>query len=101
MLKKKGSCNYGIACMDKPLLNDDEHIKEDFGFNRLNEQFKTCTKCRTKKVNINTLPDALTDKIYQFKTIDLGYSVHVMYVKNKRHTPPHEESESYYETDDD
>ena len=24
-------------------------------------------KCRNKKVNINTLPDALTDKIYQFK----------------------------------
>ena len=48
-------------------INDDEHIKADFGFNRLNERFKTCTKCRTKKVNINTLPDALTDKIYQFK----------------------------------
>ena len=48
-------------------INDDEHIKADFGYNRLNERFKTCTKCRTKKVNINTLPDALTDKIYQFK----------------------------------
>ena len=22
--KKNGSCNYGIACMDKPLLDDDE-----------------------------------------------------------------------------
>ena len=48
-------------------INDDNHIKNGFGYNRLNERFKTCTKCRTKKVNINTLPDALTDKIYQFK----------------------------------
>lgn len=62
--KKNGSCNYGIACMDKPLLDDDET---------------------------------------EMKTIDLGDSVHVMHVKNKRHyvVHEHEESESYYETDDD
>ena len=29
-------------------INDDEHIKEDFGYNRLNERFKTCSKCRDK-----------------------------------------------------
>ena len=29
-------------------LNDDEHIKTDFGHNRLNERFKTCNKCRDK-----------------------------------------------------
>ena len=27
-------------------INDDDHIKNDFGFNRLNERFKTCVKCR-------------------------------------------------------
>jgi hypothetical protein len=27
-------------------INDDENIKKDFGFNRLNEKFKTCVKCR-------------------------------------------------------
>jgi hypothetical protein len=47
-------------------INDDKHIKNDFGFNRLNERFKTCTKCRTKTsetVNLKTLPDELTNKI--------------------------------------
>ena len=29
-------------------INDDEHIKDDFGYNRLNERFKTCVKCRSK-----------------------------------------------------
>ena len=29
-------------------LNDDEHIKTDFGHNRLNERFKTCNNCREK-----------------------------------------------------
>ena len=29
-------------------INDDEHIKNDFGYNRLEEQFKTCVKCRPK-----------------------------------------------------
>jgi len=30
-------------------INDDEHIKIDFGHNRLNEQYKTCVKCRNKQ----------------------------------------------------
>ena len=29
-------------------INDDEHIKQDFGYNRLNIQYKTCVKCRAK-----------------------------------------------------
>lgn len=29
--------------------NDDEHIKVDFGLNRLGERFKTCLNCREKK----------------------------------------------------
>ena len=28
-------------------INDDEHIKKDFGYNRLEQRFKTCVKCRT------------------------------------------------------
>ena len=28
-------------------INDDEHIKKEFGYNRLEERFKTCVKCRT------------------------------------------------------
>ena len=30
-------------------INDDEHIKIDFGYNRLNERYKQCVKCRSKK----------------------------------------------------
>ena len=29
-------------------INDAEHIKQDFGFNRLEEKIKTCVKCRRK-----------------------------------------------------
>ena len=29
-------------------INSDDSIKKDFGYNRLNEQFKTCVKCRPK-----------------------------------------------------
>ena len=27
-------------------INDDEHIDQDFGYSRLGERFKNCTKCR-------------------------------------------------------
>ena len=30
-------------------VNDDNHIKHDFGYNRLNVRFKTCIKCRDNK----------------------------------------------------
>ena len=29
-------------------INDEGHIKEDFGYNRLGEKLKTCVKCRSK-----------------------------------------------------
>ena len=29
-------------------INDGDHIKSDFGYNRLEERYKTCTKCRNK-----------------------------------------------------
>ena len=34
-------------------INDDDHIKTDFGHNRLNERYKTCVACRgrTQKYN--------------------------------------------------
>ena len=37
-------------------INDDEHIKIDFGYNRLNERYKNCKKCRkynAEKVALN------------------------------------------------
>ena len=45
-------------------MNDDKHIKNDFGYNRLEERFKTCTKCRTKtnkKVNLIDKPTELLE----------------------------------------
>ena len=29
-------------------INDTEHIKNDFGYNRLEERYKTCAKCRDR-----------------------------------------------------
>ena len=29
-------------------INDYDHIKSDFGYNRLEERYKNCTKCRNK-----------------------------------------------------
>ena len=52
-------------------INDDEHIKADFGYNRLNQRYKTCVKCRTKtsKTNnlFNILPDNVVDTIHKYK----------------------------------
>ena len=43
-------------------INDEEHIKSDFGYNRLNVQYKCCAKCRTKaKDNYKTNASALSD----------------------------------------
>ena len=28
------------------LINDDEHIKNDFGYNRLNIRYRNCVKCK-------------------------------------------------------
>ena len=29
-------------------INDDEHIKTDFGYSRLGKRYKTCAKCRAR-----------------------------------------------------
>ena len=46
-------------------INDDEHIKSDFGFNRLNKIFKTCVKCRSNN-KINKTNDDDANKILTF-----------------------------------
>ena len=30
-------------------INDEEHIKADLGYTRLQERYKTCVKCRTNR----------------------------------------------------
>ena len=49
MTEQRGEDKY-IKCSKCKCkyINDDNHIRTDFGFNRLNERFKTCTKCRNK-----------------------------------------------------
>ena len=39
-------------------LNEEEHIKTDFGYNRLNERFKCCVKCRNRNMNTQTVKGA-------------------------------------------
>ena len=52
-------------------INNDEHIKTDFGYNRLNKQYKTCMKCKTKTRKTNNLfdilPDNVIDTIHKYK----------------------------------
>ena len=36
-------------------INDDEQIKKDFGYNRLNMRHKQCVRCRTKKHNMEII----------------------------------------------
>jgi hypothetical protein len=65
----------------------------------------TKLKCYAKKNGSCNYGCGFTDKSLvdddetEIKTIDLGESVHVMYVKNKRHhvPPPHVEPEAEYE----
>ena len=49
MTEQQGNDKY-IKCSSCKCkyINDDEHIKTDFGYNRLNERFKTCVTCREK-----------------------------------------------------
>ena len=30
-------------------INNDDHIKKEFGYNRLNERYKTCIACRDNR----------------------------------------------------
>ena len=50
---RKCKCKY---------INDEDHIKIDFGYNRLHVQYKCCVKCRNKgteyyKLNANAIGD--------------------------------------------
>ena len=65
-------------------INDDEHIKLDFGYNRLNVRFKTCNTCRDKryaymcsesgKASVQSYRDSNRDKInkYNFEKLTCG-----------------------------
>ena len=49
-------------------INDDEHIKQDFGYNRLEERYKTCNKCRAGRKEKSTCDKCRADiTSYQMK----------------------------------
>ena len=48
------------GCKSK-YLNDDEHIKHDFEYTRLNERFKTCVSCRARRREKSTCDKCRAD----------------------------------------
>ena len=57
------------SCCKCRFINDDEHIKDDFGYNRLNERYKTCVKCR--------------DRHYAYANSQHGVEVRTAYYESK------------------
>ena len=48
-------------------INSDEIISKDFGYNRLNERYKTCVKCRGDcKQYINNNPEKVKQMKHQY-----------------------------------
>ena len=63
-------------------INDDDHIKHDFGYNRLEQRFKTCVKCRNKKKNVESdpcHPPIIKDNSYELVGEDRYYGGNVLY----------------------
>ena len=61
-------------------INDAEHLKTDFGFNRLNVRYKCCTKCRERntkyyKNNASKLQEYNRQRYYEPCSV-CGYSVY-------------------------
>ena len=52
-MTEQGMDNKYIKCSRcvRKFINDNDHIKHDFGYNRLEERFKTCVQCRDKNRN--------------------------------------------------
>ena len=50
-MTEQGKDDKYIKCSRcvRKFINDNDHIKNDFGYNRLEERFKTCVQCRDKK----------------------------------------------------
>ena len=49
-------------------INDDEHVKQDYEYNRLEEIFKTCVKCRERgNVQNNTYRETHKEEITERK----------------------------------
>jgi len=63
-MAEKGETIYiSCCCCRCKYIDDDNHIKNDFGYNRLNERYKTCVKCRKRKKEYR---DNNFDKIQEY-----------------------------------
>jgi len=69
-------------------INGDEHIKNDFGYNRLNERFKTCNKCRTYKRNKEHIKEYNAER-YQQKKDEINIQHKQYRVANKERIKAH------------
>ena len=64
-MAEKGETKYIKCCCCKcKYIDDDNHMKIHFGYNKLNERYKTCLKCREKKQEYN---NNNYDKILEYK----------------------------------
>ena len=68
MAEHLGSDKY-IKCSTckKQYINDDEHIKVDFGYNRLNVKFKCCVQCRDRAYKHNNTAQAIESKAISYE----------------------------------
>ena len=52
-------------------LNNDENINQDFGYNRLNERYKTCVKCRNRETMFYPFNDSVKQSVKMFLEQDV------------------------------
>ena len=74
-MAEQGETKYIKCCCCKcKYINDDNHIKNDFGYNRLNERYKKCVKCRNR------------DREYREKNYDKLQEYNKHYYSNNKET---------------
>ena len=47
-LNKETPTYLFCSCCNKKYINDEEHIKQDFGYSRLNIRYKSCIQCQAR-----------------------------------------------------
>jgi hypothetical protein len=84
MAKECGDIKY-IKCSKckSKYINDDEHINQDFGFNRLNKIYKTCVKCRNKN-KINKTNDDKTNRNQPVSFVDYYVKLPIINMEAKQ-----------------
>ena len=55
-------------------INDDKCIEKDFGYNRLNEQFKCCVKCRARSYEYSNSQKGIEARKKHYETKGRHYN---------------------------